>query len=192
MRHRRHFRRRRPPMQWVTGPAAWGTSTSLTLNVNAPGAQTAFEIVGATGSPAAFDPPTIQRFNVNRILGDLDIFVVAGSQDPQATIVGIGIIVAQVTRAFQPNLVTDAGAPWMFLKHFKLPDPIPGTAGLSNNPPLRVFDLQTGLHPNIDVKVKRTIREGEVLVCCVQAFNAANDSTITVLPYVRALISKVA
>lgn len=204
MKRRRSFgsRRRKKPMQWVASLPGYGQSQSIVI----PGAALIpIELAGATSvAGTGFDPPLIQRYTVERIMGDLCVNMISNAQDNFLAVLHLGVIVCDVgvvtsvTGLPDPGNQLFAGNSWLWLKHICLPVPqITNSSGLPSPSDQPVTDMSrtSTWRPSVDIKVKRVLRENQVLLLMASlGFAAGGGSAINMLllPYLRSLISRVA
>lgn len=195
MRQRRFRRgfRRKTQTQWVASSNTWNN----VINVPANTGVYVRELVGAAGAVASFDPPVIQRFKVLTIHGCIQCFQYgAGTAN---TVAGIHMGIARVqclagptfNITYDPSLQTNAGIPWMWIRHWQIPEVTTATPNLN-------FAFEGKLPTGSDVwsRTKRIVRENEA-ICLFISVNTiggagAASGTYQVIPYLRALISKVA
>lgn len=183
MSHRgRRGRRRRPPMQWVTSSSCYGSAGNFVLT--AVGTPVSGTLVGNTPA-ATFDPPVINRYTVQAVRGDLVLSNLT-STSPTIHVVRMGII-AETTppgggaTAYDPSLATHADVPWLWLGTLTFL----GSAGS-----LPSYGTWNKAHLNIQVKSKRVSREGIPLILWMVLVQGSTN--VTIQPYLRTLISRVA
>lgn len=193
MRPNRGFRRgfrRKTPMQWVCStsgyaPPTGGAGSALTNNTII-----AVELVGSTPA-ATFDPPAIDRYTVRRVLGQV-LFQDLAAAPNAGYNVSLGIIVQSVVAggsatSYNPGISSDAGAPWLWLRHLIL-----GTQGGAAIQGAGI--VPTWGFSAVDIKSKRTLREGERLMLFAVAtrIGGTGTDTLTMFPCLRSLIARVA
>lgn len=192
MRHRRFFGRRRskPPVQWVASASGYlGTAVTVTAN-NVPAS---YELCGASGVALDADPPLIQRFTIERIVGEAHVVQTAAGTIGAYVLIGVGIIVCQSSLAGgviipNPNIQQDAGQPWIWLRHFAIDE-----SGSAQFPIAAQEQLPNGIA--VDTRRnRRIIKEGQQLRLVFAVFNASTTSTgiYSVAPFIRTLIKRVA
>lgn len=189
----RGARRGRAPVNWIVGEG-WVTGSGGALlvplvpsmTVGVPAAPVGAELVGATGA-VGFDPVQISRLTVNAVRGDLCI---RAPQDAvQAYTLHVGIVVVDTSTRTgpvekDPSVGPDADAGWMWIRHWIIPpgtnpayDPLAGSAGY-----------------DVNVRSKRKVQWDEALFLYAQVapINGAITVGVTILPYLRTLVSRTA
>lgn len=186
-RRSRSYGRRKVPQQWVCSTQGYNASGTFTPAV---GPQV-ITLAAASGVAASFDPPIIQRFTIQRVLASVHMAVLDTSAVTFAPrMVGIGIAVARVGTVLDPVSQTDGGYPWMYIRHVWLP----GGQTIDTGSPARgeVIDWALKLGPQIDVKSKRVVHEGEALYMYLNVAQPLVSDGCGFNVFVRTLIRKVA
>lgn len=185
------FRRRgrKQPTQWLAGSAAYSVVGVPVV----PGAAVpvGLEVCGASGAVASSDPPTIQRFKVERVQGDITIGQSSAGANGNVSMLGVGLIITKSTLAAgpvfpDPTNQTDAGWPWLWLRHYPVNEAtVPFAALIQQHLPDGSW---------IDTKTKRIIREGErlYLVAKMPVYAGSPTGAYFISAFLRVLISKVA
>lgn len=192
-------------MQWVVSNQGGGWNQSI--NVIGAGANTTgVELVGASPT-SSFDPPVIDRFTLERIRGSILPFSMAcpGAGTFNAFL-GAGIIKwkktsgAAVFPLLDPLSPADAGADWLWLHHWSLVGQVTAATNVLFSDGQVLTQAAGGLQQScdvsavrqqVDVKSKRVMKEGEILLLCLSA-NLGGSLAIQVTTYLRCLISRVA
>lgn len=188
-RFRRGGGRKKVPQQWCSSPAGYGTPLTFTLGAGpAP-----IVLAGATGVAASFDPPIIQRFTVMAVRGEVLVNGTNSSSSQPAIIrIAFGIIISQESSSGillpSPLSQLDAGQSWLWLRHYDIALPA-GIVGAG------IF--LSGLLYDVDhvlAKSKRIVKEQQQLVMMTQAvlFSGGGTTSVTITPFLRTLIRKVA
>lgn len=182
MRRRRRFAGRRSrPSQWVSSPDTYST----VANTVVPGGPVIIvKLVGAEG--ATSDPPSINRFTVNRIRGHMMWGVAGAAVAGEAYMIHAGIGVTQATSAgvlttWNPASVIDADKPWLWKYH-----------SLENVEALGVRNFDDFHVVEIDVKAKRIIRADHVLCLFLSATAIVGATNLENRNFLRTLITHVA
>lgn len=175
--------RKKFPTQWVTSATGWSNAGSTILV----GTTLGLELCGASGVAAQSDPPILQRYRIERVVGQYTL-VVTGDPSTLPMTFGVGVIVVRGSTAggyALPNPLNqeDAGMNWLHIKLVGFYE----EANLS----LQLSDvLPTGTF--IDTRTKRIMKENERLYLILAIAGAGSTGGYYVVPAMRTLISHVA
>ena len=173
------FRAKRP-MQWVANAASYVADTPI---ATVSGTTASAILVSTVGGASA--PPSIDRFTVERIRGNLS-WVVLPSANAQTAHVSAGILKVTSDAAGtvvlpNPNTAADGETPWLWLRH----------CSFNNGAADTYIEPGAQLSWEVDVRTKRVMRDNEQLLLVFVA-NFTAGMTVSAVPYLRTLISRVA
>jgi len=174
---RKFTRRVAKPTTWQTNSASYVGNVNTAVPANT---LTAFILVDTI---AAGVVPNVERFTVQRIVGEM--VVENNAAAAAATDFSMGICLVTATNgadtvALDPRNQLDSEAGWLWLCHGRLQGVAAGSPEQTNQQ-----ILPRGAH--IDIKVKRIVHSNMVL----KLMFAANGATL-VYPNLRTLLSRVA
>lgn len=190
-RHRRGFRRR-VPSQWVTSVKGYAQTQAQGSALTVALSPVQALLLGADALPGTgANPPQINRFRVETIVGQVDVPQIAAGSGASVYQICMGIIVLKRSVGsvvvVDPASTADAQSDWMYLKSWCVVDALAlgNDASLQQDLPLGAF---------LKTKTKRVIRENEDVWLCVSMtlLAGAGGGQFLVMPRLRTLITRVA
>lgn len=182
MRRRTFTRSRKPrqPVQWQADPQTYSAPALLAAGI------VALQICGSDVASGT-NPPVINRFRVERVVGDCYLCPKAAwvAGDVLDFSIGIAEIPVFTTGSANPDPSnpTDADYRWLYLFHWHTVVP-----GLGNTQ----WKIETPVEMHIDIKPRLTMRPDRRLLLITQWNPTTMAGTADFAPFLRSLIGRVA